>query len=80
MVSPPVVIIVSLTAIASFTVPTFSFGIAARLLRPEEALTLLAESFAEGQTFMLRSRLHAFTDWQPLRAHPAFVRIVTPQG
>jgi spore germination protein KA len=33
LVSPPVVIIVSLTAIASFTVPTFSFGIAARLLR-----------------------------------------------
>ncbi len=33
LVSPPVVIIVALTAIASFTVPTFSFGIAARLLR-----------------------------------------------
>lgn len=33
LVSPPVVIIVALTAIASFTVPTFSFGIAARLMR-----------------------------------------------
>lgn len=33
LVSPPVVIIVALTAIASFTVPTFSFGIAARLIR-----------------------------------------------
>ena len=33
LVSAPVVIIVSLTAIASFTVPTFSFGIAARLIR-----------------------------------------------
>ncbi|MBC7343504.1 MAG: spore germination protein [Clostridia bacterium] len=33
LVSPPVVIIVALTAIASFTVPTFSFGIAARLVR-----------------------------------------------
>jgi spore germination protein KA len=33
LVSPPVVIIVSLTAIASFTVPNFAFGIAARLLR-----------------------------------------------
>lgn len=33
LVSPPVVIIVALTAIASFTVPNFSFGIAARLLR-----------------------------------------------
>jgi len=33
LVSPPVVIIVALTAIASFTVPTFSFGIAARLTR-----------------------------------------------
>ncbi len=33
LVSAPVVIIVALTAIASFTVPTFSFGIAARLTR-----------------------------------------------
>ena len=33
LVSPPVVIVVSLTAIASFTVPNFSFGIAGRLLR-----------------------------------------------
>lgn len=33
LVSPPVVIVVALTAIASFTVPTFSFGIAARLTR-----------------------------------------------
>lgn len=33
LVSAPVVIVVSLTAIASFTVPTFSFGIAARLIR-----------------------------------------------
>ena len=33
LVSAPVVIIVSFTAIASFTVPTFSFGIAARLIR-----------------------------------------------
>ncbi|MEW6243607.1 MAG: spore germination protein [Bacillota bacterium] len=33
LVSPPVVIIVALTAIASFTVPTFSYGIAARLFR-----------------------------------------------
>jgi spore germination protein KA len=32
-VSPAVVIVVALTAISSFTVPTFSFGIAARLAR-----------------------------------------------
>ncbi|MGI6097270.1 MAG: spore germination protein [Dethiobacteria bacterium] len=33
IVSPPVVIIVALTAIASFTVPNFALGIAGRLLR-----------------------------------------------
>jgi len=33
LVSPPMVIIVSLTAIASFTAPTFSLAIAARLIR-----------------------------------------------
>ncbi|NLC52143.1 MAG: spore germination protein [Firmicutes bacterium] len=33
IVSPPVVIVVALTAIASFTVPNFALGIAGRLLR-----------------------------------------------
>lgn len=33
LVSPPIVIVVALTAIASFTAPTFSLGIAARLTR-----------------------------------------------
>lgn len=33
LVSPPMVVIVALTAIASFTVPDFSLGLAARLIR-----------------------------------------------
>ena len=33
LASPPMIIVVALTAISSFTVPDFSFGIAARLLR-----------------------------------------------
>jgi hypothetical protein len=48
--------------------------------RREDAVALLSESFARGNTFYIRRNLHRFNDWWPLREYAPFVKLVTPEG
>ncbi|MCU0634066.1 MAG: protein kinase [Gemmatimonadaceae bacterium] len=43
-----------------------------------EAVSLLEQAIREGQDYTLLRRLHAFTDWQPLKDHAPFKRVITP--
>jgi hypothetical protein len=45
-----------------------------------EAVRLLDESLRQGQGFGIRSRLHYFQDWIPLKNDPSFKRILEPKS
>jgi tRNA A-37 threonylcarbamoyl transferase component Bud32/tetratricopeptide (TPR) repeat protein/TolB-like protein len=46
----------------------------------DEAIALLEESLTQGQAFGVRSRLHYFGDWLPMRDYPPFRRVIEPKG
>ena len=46
----------------------------------DEAIALLEESITQGQGFNIRSRIHYFGDWLPMRDYPPFKRVTTPRG
>jgi serine/threonine protein kinase/tetratricopeptide (TPR) repeat protein len=46
----------------------------------DEAIALLEESLTQGQGFDIRSRVHYFGDWLPMRDYAAFKRVITPRG
>ena len=54
--------------------------IASVLGRKDDAVALLQEAFSQGMGFNIRWRLHWLTDAKPLRGHPAFERLLEPQG
>jgi hypothetical protein len=54
--------------------------IASLLGKRDEAVSLLQQSFAEGQGFFIRWRLHWFSDTRPLVGYPPFDRLLEPQG
>jgi hypothetical protein len=46
----------------------------------DDAVALLRDSFAEGQGFFIRWRLHWLTDTRPLVGYPPFDRLLVPEG
>jgi tetratricopeptide (TPR) repeat protein len=46
----------------------------------DEAVRVLDESFRQGASFSVRRRLHAFTDWVPLKDYAPFRKVIEPKG
>jgi tRNA A-37 threonylcarbamoyl transferase component Bud32/tetratricopeptide (TPR) repeat protein len=46
----------------------------------DDAIALLEESLTQGQGFNIRSRVHYFGDWLPLRDYAPFKKVITPRG
>jgi hypothetical protein len=44
----------------------------------DEAVRLLEMAFRQSVGFTIRRRLHAFSDWTPLRDYPPFRQLITP--